>query len=106
MAYACQVGCLSFGSTVHYGPLSVRSAVKLVVCQLGLSVSWVSLLVGSCNCQFSLPLPLIDFRAIHLGTISKIICVLFVGDSAVLEVLVGFFEKILKVLQIIQFTQK
>ena len=81
MAYACQVGCLSFGSTVHYGPLSVRSAVKLVVCQLGLSVSWVLLLVGSCNCQFSLPLRLIVFRAIYLGKVSKIKCVLFVENS-------------------------
>ena len=49
-----------------------------------------------------------------LGKVSKIICVLFVENStkggggglAVLQVLVRIFEKMLKVLQMLQFIQK
>ena len=50
-----------------------------------------------------------------LGTVSKIICVIFVenstkgggrGGSAVLQVLVRIFGKMLKVLQMLQFIQK
>ena len=54
-----------------------------------------------------------DSSIICLGKVSKIICVLFVENStkgggglAVLQVLVRIFEKMLKVLQMLQFIQK